>query len=157
MNQIEDILSNYGFRMIGNWIFDTHYKSVSSMAHLPSINFIIPQQSDRNVKEVTYIFLFNSEFGYIGSTGQCIKDRLSQYRYGFNDKSKIDKGKNDTDNRVKEGITYYLQQGYKISILTATPKANLSFKDGTKITVPAYEPLEKYLISTYNPMINRTK
>jgi hypothetical protein len=148
-------LSNYGFRLIGFWELNNSFKSVPAMAHLQGINFAVSNPMDLNESRVTYAFIFRDQIGYIGSTRQQINYRLSQYRRGFSDNSKIDKGKNDTDNRVKESITKELEKNGTVSIWIASPKAKLCLFDGTEVEIDAYESLEKYLINKLKPLVNR--
>lgn len=154
MSIIEE-LKSFGFRLIGYWELDNSCKSVSLMSHLPGINYVVSNPLDFNESKVVYLFLFGEEIGYIGSTRQQIKSRLYQYRRGFSDNSRIDKGESDTDNRVKEGITLELKNNIKVSIWVALPKAKLSLFDGTEIQIDAFESLEKYLILKFKPLINR--
>lgn len=154
MSHAQD-LRNFGFRMIGTWELNNSFKSVPKMAHLPGITFHVSNPLDLNEKMVTYAFLFGDVIEYIGSTRQTINARLSQYRRGFSDNSRIDKGENDTDNRVKEGVTQALIRNTIVSIWIAQPKAVLLLFDGTEIEIDAYESLEKILINRFRPAINR--
>lgn len=155
MSHAQDLM-NFGFRMIGKWELNNSFKSVTLMAHLPGINFIVDNPLDKNEKHVTYAFLFGEVIGYIGSTRQTIYARLSQYRRGFSDNSRLDKGENDTDNRVKEAVTQALIKDTLVSIWIAQPKAVLFLYDGSEIEIDAYDSMEKHLIPKYIPIINRS-
>ena len=135
------------FRSIGRWEINEKYKSHKILIdlNLKGINFIIDKQYS-NTKNVIYIFKTKSEILYIGETTRGMQSRFESYRYGFD---KL----NDTDNRVKIGLTKILEKGETIEILFAQPETEYIFGN-EKLTIPLSKPIEEYLISKYLPKFN---
>ena len=136
------------FEKIGHWELNDKFKSDKILSHLNlrGINFVVDKEKAK-LKNVVYVFKTEHEILYIGETTKGIKERFSSYRYGF-DKLV------DTDNRVKEEITKILLQDQLIEIYLLQPKANFNFNN-ENIEVSISKSLEDYLITTYQPRINK--
>lgn len=135
------------FQKIGFWELDEKYKShkVLSNLNLKGINFNINKKYS-NLKNVIYLFRTDSEILYIGETTRGMQSRFESYRYGFD---KI----NDTDNRVKIGLTEILELGKRIEILYFEPITE--YKLGKEeLIIPLSKPIEEYLISKLHPKFN---
>ncbi len=136
------------FEKVGHWELNDNFKSHKVLNHLnlKGINFVIDKEK-ATLENVVYVFKTKNEILYIGETTKGIKERFSSYRYGFDKLI-------DTDNRVKEEITKLLLQGEQIEIYLLQPKAVYNF-DNKNIELSISKSLEDYLISTYNPRINK--
>lgn len=141
MNILEEFIK------IGYWEFNSKYKSNKSLNHLqlPGINFVI-EKTLGTKKNVVYLFKTGSETLYIGETSRGLQSRFESYRYGFD---KLE----DTDNRVKIGITDELLKGNRVDIYYIQPDTEYYF-GGEKIHIPLSKPIEEHLIRKINPVLN---
>lgn len=138
------------FEKIGYWELNDKFKSHKILINLnlKGINFVVDKQKAK-LENVVYVFKSGDEILYIGETTKGIKERFSNYRYGFDKLI-------DTDNRVKEEITKLLLEGLLIEIYILQPKAIFNL-NGDNIELSISKSLEDYLISTYKPRLNKRK
>jgi hypothetical protein len=134
------------FTKIGHWELNAKYTSSKVMSHLPSIGFKI-NDIHKNTSEVIYAFSVKDKIIYVGQTTRKIKDRLADYRRGFDKKQ-------DTDNRVKERITELLVSKKTIDIFIYRPIVNFIFNNKS-IEIPISKSLEKLIIELEKPEINK--
>lgn len=136
------------FEKIGYWELNDNFKSHKVLSHLnlKGVNFVVNKEKAK-LENVVYVFKTKKEILYIGETTKGIKERFTSYRYGFDKLT-------DTDNRVKEKITKLLLEDELIEIYLLQPKATFNF-NGEDIELSISKSLEDYLISKYNPRINK--
>ncbi len=141
-----ELLNN--FEKIGHWELNDKFKSHKVLSHLnlKGINFVVNKEKSK-LENVVYVFKTTKEILYIGETTKGVKERFSSYRYGFDKLF-------DTDNRVKVEITKLLLENEKIEIYLLQPKAIFNF-NSKSIELHISKSLEDYLITTYEPRINK--
>ena len=145
-NKQMDWLNN--FEKIGYWELNDKFKTHKVLSHLNllGINFVVDKERAK-LENVVYVFKSENEILYIGETTKGVKERFVSYRYGFDKLI-------DTDNRVKIEITKILSEGKLVEIYLYQPNVVFNFND-TNINLSISKSLEDYLISTYQPRINK--
>lgn len=134
MKTIEDLVE-IGFFKVGYWYIDSNNK----------LSFEITDIINLNINHLLYSFESNSIVKYIGITEQTLKERLNNYKNGYN------KSAGSTNQKVYNKIIDTLKEGFTINIWILKDKAPCTFK-GYEISLATG--IEKSLIKEFNSKEN---
>ena len=130
MKTIENLVE-IGFFKVGYWYINNNDK----------LSFEINDILNLNINHLLYSFESNSIVKYIGSTEQTLKERLNNYKNGYN------KSSGSTNQKVYNKIIDTLKDGFTVNIWILKDKAPCTFK-GYEISLATG--IEKSLIKEFN-------
>lgn len=130
MKTVKD-LEKIGFKNIGYWFIDLKNK----------LQYKINDNLNLTESHLLYSFESNSIVKYIGITEQTLKERLSNYKNGYN------KTSGSTNKKVYSKIFKTLENGFTVNIWLLKDDAPCTFK-GYEISLATG--IEKSLIKDFN-------